>query len=46
MFTLDLSSNCKFYDKISELFTEICHTNRKNFNNLIKSLTQGNNFDS
>lgn len=43
MHTLDLSSNSKFDNEISELFTKICYKNRNNFNYLIKDLTQGYN---
>ena len=43
MYSLDLSSNSKFDNEISELFTKICYKNRNNFNYLIKDLTQGYN---
>lgn len=40
MFTLDLSSNSKFEEDISELFNKICYDNRQNFNYLIEKLSQ------
>jgi len=43
MHTLDLSSNSKFDNEISELFTKFCYNNRKDFNSLINKIIENNN---